>query len=53
MNANTTNPEAPEPTTPGGLSKDLERNMAVYSDTDMDPNRDDQKDEHHGASDEA
>jgi len=34
-------------------SPDFESAMAVYSDTDMDPNRDDQRDAHHGADDEA
>jgi catechol 2,3-dioxygenase-like lactoylglutathione lyase family enzyme len=31
--------------------KRLERAMGVYGDTDMDPNRDDQKDMHHGEGD--
>jgi|GEM_PF-2344438 len=34
------------------LKKEIEDAMAVYSDTDMDPNRDDQKEMHHGAEDE-
>ncbi len=34
------------------LEKEIEEAMAVYADTDMDPNRDDQKDLHHGAEDE-
>ena len=34
------------------LQKEIEDAMAVYGDTDMDPNRDDQKDLHHGAEDE-
>ena len=31
--------------------KRLERAMGVFGDTDMDPNRDDQKDMHHGEGD--
>lgn len=46
MNRDTT-PEPPNAVT--DLDKELENAMAVYSDTDMDPNRDDQKDVHHGA----
>ncbi len=34
------------------LQKEIEDAMAVYGDTDMDPNREDQKDLHHGAEDE-
>ncbi|HUZ48657.1 MAG TPA: hypothetical protein VMW12_02815 [Candidatus Dormibacteraeota bacterium] len=50
MNRDTT----PEPPNPNAveLDKELENAMAVYSDTDMDPNRDDQKDVHHGAESE-
>ena len=30
----------------------IERNQAVYGDTDLDPNRDDQRDEHEAEPDE-
>lgn len=51
MNRDTT-PEPSDPDAVAGLDKELENAMAVYSDTDMDPNRDDQKDVHHGAESE-
>ncbi|MHB8147135.1 MAG: hypothetical protein ACYDGM_07760 [Vulcanimicrobiaceae bacterium] len=50
MNRDTA-PEPPDPTASEVVNKELEEAMAVYSDTDMDPNRDDQKDVHHGAQD--
>ncbi len=50
MNRDAT-PEPPDPTASDAVNKELEKAMAVYSDTDMDPNRDDQKDAHHGAED--
>lgn len=51
MNRDTT-PESPDPNAGTDLDKELENAMAVYSDTDMDPNRDDQKDVHRGADSE-
>ena len=51
MNRDTT-PEPPDPSAPDDARKALERAMAVYADTDMDPNHEDQKDVHHGADDE-
>ena len=47
-----TTPEPPDSNAVTDLDKELENAMAVYADTDMDPNRDDQKDVHHGAEDE-
>ena len=45
--------QAPSDTPPSEkLKKEIEEAMAVYAETDMDPNREDQKDLHHGADDE-
>ncbi len=44
--------EPPDTSPSEKIQKEIEDAMAVYADTDMDPNREDQKDLHHGAEDE-